>query len=177
MGSLTAKHKKAAVLVAEDNLTEKAIAQQVGVHFSAIHKWKKRPEFAALVEENVELLNTQALQHGIARREHRVGVLQELHRRMLKIVEERAADPTMKDVRGGSTGLMVGIQKTLGWGEKAEIVTEYVLDNKLLTQLVAVHERVARELGQEVNRSEVNGSLNITVETIDEILNRQKETQ
>lgn len=44
------------------------------------------------------------------------------------MVEERGADPSMANVPGGKTGLLVHQIKSIGNGPNAKIVPEYVVD-------------------------------------------------
>ena len=170
---LTAKQRQAAVLAAEDNLPDVEIAEQLGIHRSSLARWKELPAFQAQVEEHSNTLAERALQHGIARREWRVSVLQEAHSRLWKIVKERAADTSLHEVPGGKTGMIVRSLKSVGWGDSARVVEEYSVDTGLLREIRALHERAAKELGQEVDRKEVNARMEVTIDFLDGILNEE----
>ncbi len=102
-----------------------------------------------------------------------MGVLQEAHSRLWKIVEERAADTTLHGVPGGKTGFIVRSLKSVGWGDSARVVEEYNVDTALVREIRALHERAAKELGQEVDRKEVNGRMEVSIEFLDGILNEE----
>jgi hypothetical protein len=167
---LTAKHQTAAVLVAEDRLTDEQIASEVRVHRATLAKWKQQPEFIASVSGHTSRLTEQALECGIARREVRLSVLQEAHSKLLRLIDERAAAPEMQHVPGGKTGLLVRTEKIVGVGAGARTIEEFSFDASVVRELRSLHERAAKELGQEVERREVGGSLGITPELIDSIL-------
>ncbi len=80
-----------------------------------------------------------------------MAILQELHNRLLKKIEDRAADPAMQGVTGGSTGLLVRREIRVGNGETQRTVVNYELDTITLRKLLAVEER-ARVLMECVHR-------------------------
>lgn len=147
---LTGRQERAAVLVAEDYLTDEEIAEQIQLERRTLARWKLQPEFRARVDEITQEMATFARRRGIARRERRLAVLDRTHRRLLKVIEERAADPTMADVPGGTTGLVVRQFKVSG----ETVVTEYAVDTGTIRELRAVAEQAAKELGQTVERHE-----------------------
>lgn len=90
-------------------------------------------------------------------RNARVEALQDRWDRMKRVIAERAEDPRMQDVPGGTTGLLVERCKKIGNGEDAELVSEYEVDTGLLKEMRAHEEQAAKELGQWVEKQEVSG--------------------
>ena len=145
------------MLVAEDRFTDEEIARRAHVHRSTLAKWKTHPDFIALVSEYTAKLTAQAMEHGIARREVRLGVLQAAHNHLLKVIEDRAAAPEMQRVPGGTTGLLIRTEKVIGFGERARTIEEFSFDRPVLQELRAIQEQAAKELGQLVEKRELTG--------------------
>jgi transposase-like protein len=151
MSKLTGRQEKAAVLAAEDRYSVERIAEKIGVTRRTLALWRQQPLFAARVWELTEELATLARRRGIARRERRLAVLQETHNKLLQVIEERAADPTMSEIPGGLTGLVVR-KPVISTGKVAG--HEYAVDNCTIAELRKVQEQAAKELGQLVERHE-----------------------
>lgn len=143
---------RAAQLVAEGELTEDEIAEQVDRARRTVQLWKKLPEFRARVAELVKELEVAILDRGIARRGQRVARLDDTWRRLRQVVDERAADPAMQTVAGGKTGLLVRHLKQIGGGETAQVVEEFEVDTGLLRELREHEKQAAIELGQWVRK-------------------------
>lgn len=148
---LTGRQERAAALAAEDRYTDEQIAAKVGVSRRALARWKRQEPFAQRVQAIVDQLATVARRRGIARREHRLAVLQETHIKLLRVIEERAADPTLADIPGGKTGLIVR-KPVVSAGDL--VGYEYAVDTGTIRELRAVQEQAAKELGQMVERHE-----------------------
>jgi hypothetical protein len=103
---LTGKQQEAAALLAEDCFTDEKIAEAVGVTRSTLAEWKKIPEFAGLVTEISSTYGQRAIKHGIARKERRLRVLNDIHDGILRVFQERAGSKELANVPGGSTGLL-----------------------------------------------------------------------
>lgn len=142
----TRARERAALLTAEDALTDVEIAAEVGISERTLHRWRKRPEFMARVEEHIEAFRAVIERKAIAQRGRRVAALQDRWRRMQRVIEERAADPGMADVPGGRTGLIV---------RRGRRVEEYAVDEGLLRELREHERQAAQELGQWLERAEV----------------------
>ena len=69
------RQERAALLVAEDMLTDEQIAAEVGVTKRSIEFWKKRPEFAARVTQHREEFKNRALTEGFADKRARIAAL------------------------------------------------------------------------------------------------------
>lgn len=140
--------EKAARLLAEDVLADHEIAEQCGVSRTALAKWKKKPGFAARVEEIKTAYSERALRHGLAKKERRVSVLNDLHDRMLRVIEERSQDEEYSEIPGGKTGLVTKNLKGIGKGDDFQVVEVYEVDTGTLKEIRATQEQVAKELGQ-----------------------------
>ena len=93
----------------------------------------------------------------IAVRLNRVNALEYRWQKIQQVIEERAADPSMAEIPGGKTGLIVRQIKTVGSGAGMKVLPEYVIDAGLLKELRAHEQQAAQELGQWVNKREVTG--------------------
>jgi hypothetical protein len=148
MRRLGAKRETAAQLVAEDRLTDEKIAESLGVSRKTLHVWKQHPAFSARVTELESIWTNRALKNNLARREYRLAVLADQHGRCLAIRDARASDPSMADVPGGATGMLVRTYKGLGNGENARVVEEYAYDAALDREIRELQAQCAEELGQ-----------------------------
>lgn len=156
------KAERAAVLVAHDELTDKAIATNCKISERTLERWKAIPAFAARVDEHRTAWREQIKAEGIAHRQNRIDAQNDRHRRLQQIVEERAADPEHAGVPGWKTGLLVHTRKQIGGGEYAQLVDEYQVDTGLLKEFREHEKLTAAELGQTTERRTV--TLEITRE-------------
>jgi transcriptional regulator with XRE-family HTH domain len=175
----TEARARAAVLLAEDDLTDEQIAAMVGVTRRTLARWKTNSDFAALVGDHVGELQAAMLRLTVAKKRERMKVLDRLHEKLLTVIDERAeeyaalaeqqaAEPDTKRVyrqvfggsgtvpAGGGTGLIVRQLKVVGAGPMAREIEEFAVDTGLVREIRAVHEQAAKELGQWVERSEVD---------------------
>lgn len=149
---------EAAQLVAEGSLAPKEIAAKLGIDYSTLWRWEQKPEFAAKVQEHIDEYDRLIRRRGIARLTRRVDAQNDRWRRAQELLAARAADPTMADVPGGNTGLLVRSYKSIGSGESAQVVEEYAFDAALYREMRELEKQAAQELGQWVNKSEVGGT-------------------
>jgi hypothetical protein len=149
------RRERAAILLAEDRLSDKKIGELCGIHETTLNKWKRRPEFKERIAELTQIFADRALKQGLAQRDRRVAVLVQMHDKLLQIVEERAADPNIASVPGGKTGLVVRTMKGIGKGKEFRLVEQFQADTRLVKELRGVEEQIARELGQWQERIEV----------------------
>jgi hypothetical protein len=143
----TKQREEAARLLAEDRATNEAIASKLDIGLRTLLDWKTVPEFAARVKEHVEAYRDACMAEGIADKRNRVRRLSETHRGLLQVIAERADDPDMLEVSGGTTGLLVKtVRRSKGsndvWFESA------VIDKALLSELREIEQQAAKELGQ-----------------------------
>jgi hypothetical protein len=151
-GTLTQRMERAALLVAEDQQTNEAIAAAVGVKRQTVDWWKRKPAFTARVEALRQQFREAIVQEGIANRQNRINALNERWELMQQVIEARAADATMTGA-GHETGLLVRTYKP----GKFRTVEEYRVDAALLAELRAHELQAARELGQLVEKRELTG--------------------
>jgi hypothetical protein len=148
----------AAQRVADGRQTDEEIAAEAGVHRKTLHLWKHRPEFAARVAELTAALEAAVLKTGIADRRRRVEAMNRRWEGMQRVIDERAADPDMQSVPGGSTGLLAHDVKIIGAGDSAEKVDVYEVDTGLLRELREVEKQAAQDLGQWTEKREHTGT-------------------
>lgn len=156
----TAKRDQAAMLVAQDELTDAQIAADLGIARMTLARWKSAPEFQARVREHVKSWSEHVRQTGIAVRERRLAPLNDRWQRLMRLVEARAA--AMKDeVPGGDTGLLVRVPvllKVYHAGEDGQLtptgqterVYKYVLDTALLKEFREIERQAAQEVARAV---------------------------
>lgn len=101
----TTAREAAAGLVADDKLSDTAIAAQVGIGRRTLHDWKQRDEFKARVDELIEAAKAAARAQTIANKETRVRRLAERAALLDEVIAARAEEHA--DVPGGATGLLV----------------------------------------------------------------------
>lgn len=153
--SLTAPQREAAILVADDELTDERIAAQVGVTSRTLRTWKSYPEFQAAVADHRMRLEAAISRFWIAKRRKRVEKLQLLADKAVAVIEQRAADSSMDDVPGGSTGVIVRDVKSVGYGTEAELVDVYKVDTALMAELRNLMKQAAQEVGQWSEKHEI----------------------
>ncbi len=139
---------EAAYLIAEARHTHADIAKMVSVDPTTISDWKRTPEFRSAISEFRNGIAGEVLERGVAQKFRRVEKLNAQVERIERVFEGRAADPAMKEVPGGDTGLLTHDQKALGSGEFATIVDVYEFDAALAKEYRALMEHVAKELGE-----------------------------
>jgi hypothetical protein len=150
----TKKRERAAHLIADDCLSDEKIAEQVEISRSTLARWKSDPGFVTRVEAIASAYAKRVLNRGIARKERRVAVLNELHEKMLQVISERAESSELEGVPGGKTGLITKMLKGIGKGEDFQVVEVYEVDTGTVKEIRALQEQVAEELGQRVERTE-----------------------
>jgi len=158
-----AQKHRAAILLAENELTDRQIAETLGIGRTSLHYWKQNPEFAAQVGDHIGEIQAGMLRLAIAKKHKRLKVLDELHEKLLTVIEERAGEHP--GVAGDGTGLIVEQVKQLGTGANAQVIEEYVVDTATVREIRALHEQAAKELGQWQDRLQVEG-LTTTIEIV-----------
>jgi hypothetical protein len=150
------KRERAALQVAEDALTDAAIAEQAGVSKQTLENWKLRPDFRARVQEHVAAFAEAVRAEGIANHKNRVAALNDRWRKMQTVIDARA-EAHDGQAPGAGTGLLVRQEKQIGAGERAVHVVEWRVDDGLLSELRQHEKQAAQELGQWTDKSEVAG--------------------
>ena len=139
----------ASLLVAQDKLTNKEIAEKVGIAPRTLDNWKCEPEFKEAVQAHLNAWMERIQNKGIADKRRRVFQLNERWRKAQAIVEACAKDPELRKLPGGKTGFVRKRVRAIpvGQGEYSEI-EEFFFDAKLFMSLLRIEEQAARELGQ-----------------------------
>ena len=137
---------RAAILVAEDELSDTEIARLCGVTRRTLMRWKKQSAIQQKIGERLTLSKQKSERQMIVERQTRIADMEVMLQTMDNIIRERANSPEMRGVPGGSTGLM---RRRKGSFRKSHgPLCDYELDTGLMRewrrQLVAV----AKALGQ-----------------------------
>lgn len=159
MSTLSARQDSAARAVAEGTRSDRAIATDLRIRPETIVRWRKLEPFTARVQALQAEMAAAVVSEGIAVRTKRVAALNDRWNRMQQVIAERADDPMMAGVAGGSTGLLVHSFKMIGGGRDATTVDEYSVDTGLLKEIRAHEEQAAKELGQWTEKQEHTGEV------------------
>ncbi|MHB0871407.1 MAG: hypothetical protein ACYC66_18200 [Chloroflexota bacterium] len=182
----TGQKEEAALLVAQDDLTNEEIASRIGITRRSLQSWKQRPEFALRVLDLVAAMAEAVKGRGIAERQNRVAALDERWEKLHRVMAARARE--LADVPGGDTGLLVrdlrlikvypttadgdeaeetgdpegaeivAIDEGVAAGRRAVLVAKYLLDVGLLRELREHEKQAAIELGQWDDKSRSTGT-------------------
>ena len=128
-----------------DGAADTQIAEWFGTRREAVGRWKDRHR--ADIEAMRAEVERQVTDAAIASRVERIFALDDRWHRGRQVIEERAIDPTVQDVPGGKTGLLVRQLKQIGSGRDASIVEEYAVDTGLLSSLLAMEKEASDVLG------------------------------
>lgn len=151
----TKRKEQAAVLLAEDELTDQEIAQRLGIGRTTLFSWKSHAEFTARLAEVSQTIGNVTMRRAIAKKARRVSALNDRWNKLHKVIEERAADPTLADIPGGKTGLIVRQTKGIGKGKTFQVVEEYAVNIGLLKLLNDTERQAAQECGQWLKKSDI----------------------
>lgn len=149
------KSTEAVTLVAEDLISDRQIADQLGINRSTLHRWKQHSDFAAAVDAAIDVLQAQSHKRGIARIDHRLRNANDRHRRMVALIEARAEEGG--DAPGADTGLLVRTFKAVGGGPSAYTVEEWSVDTGLLREMRELEKQIAQDTGQWTDKRELTG--------------------
>jgi predicted DNA-binding protein YlxM (UPF0122 family) len=144
----------AAELLAAGNLSVSEIAAELKVSRQTIWAWRKDEQFQARVAKSLEEFRADVRRIGIADQLKRVASQNDRWNRLRRVIDARAADPSMAKVPGGDTGLLVRTTRGIGSGDAMVLVEEYAVDTGLLKSLLEHERQAAQELGQLVEKSE-----------------------
>lgn len=175
----TPKREKAAAALAAlgPGETEEELALRLGVTFPTLWRWKQHPAFAARVAEHTADIVAAVKAEGVANRQNRLDGYNDRYRRLEQVIAERAADPTMAQVPGGTSGLLAREIKFVTVyeakrperggddGEPAIVPAKYkeptevfTVDTGLLRELREVAKQAAQDLGQWTEKREIGGA-------------------
>jgi hypothetical protein len=175
MVTLSPKQETAAQYVAEDKLTDEAIVKRLRVARRTFYYWKTTPEFIARVAELRDAYRKAVRERGIAVIENRVDALNDRWKGLKQTVAERAEE-LAGETPGGGTGLLTrkpafvkvlelktdretDIEETDDRDytptKQTRLVYEYAVDTGLLAEMRNLEKQAAQELGQWVDRHDV----------------------
>lgn len=164
---------RAALLVAEDDMSLRRIAEEVGIAYPTLLKKKNAPEFKQRVAEHLEELEAEMLRLPIAKRRKRIARLNDMSERVQMLIDDRATVfGEDESIVGGRTGIVVKQTKSIGFGKNAQIVIENAFDRALLMELRAIDEQAAKETGQWVDRGELTGKNGSPLILTEVVINR-----
>jgi AcrR family transcriptional regulator len=171
----------AAAMFGEGKYTINEIAQVVGISRRQIQHWKSKETFAVMVRNAGEAYAKRFLTEGLARKERRLAVLNDMHERVLTSVFERGESKGMKNIPGGHTGMVTKTLKGIGKGDDFQVVEVYSIDTPVISSLIEIHDAVREELGQNVRKHEFSnpdGSPmqppQITVQVVGAVIHKEK---
>lgn len=161
--------RRAAELVAQDQLTDAEIAKECGVHKVTLERWKQYPEFAERVNEIKTEIAAQLRAEGIANKRNRLAAYQRRWDLLEQVRAERGADPTMAAVAGGTTGVLVRDIKLVKhiddsdpetgqriWQEPQEV---FAVDVPMLREWREIEKQMAIETGEWEEKQKVSGEM------------------
>lgn len=114
---------------------------------SRLKRWSQQHGWQARLGEIAEQERQAIVKRGIADKQFRVNTLNDLHGRMLKVIESRGEANT--DLTGGDTGLVVREVTYLPSGATRE---RHEVDTGLLKSIQEYQKQAAQELGQWVEK-------------------------
>jgi hypothetical protein len=178
---LSTKQEEAAVLVAEDELTNDEIAAKVKITDRTLTTWKHLPAFMLRVDETVTEMAKAAQRYAIARVEKRMARRDRDWRKLQQVIEERAREAVAQQsvnqvliekaraqgtdeaqiewmfrdqphvAAGMETGHVVRIETPSKFGT----VVEYKFDQSITAELRALEDAATKDAGQFVQRLDV----------------------
>lgn len=160
---LTGPRLKAVELVAQDAISDEAIAAEVGIAKRTLEHWKGVPIFAELVAESRTAMAEAVRKQGIAAKQNRIDSYVSDFILTAQIMAERAEDSDISEGPGGKTGLVVRTIKGLGSGDNFTTVAEFAFDAALLTARQTLRRQIAEELGEWQDNLNLSGDLTTTV--------------
>jgi hypothetical protein len=147
------QREQAALLVAQDDQSDRAIAASCGMGKATLERWKQQPIFQARVAEHCAVWRTACLERGVADRRERIRALNERWFALQDIVDQRKAALTPEKLAasglgsiepGIGTGLMIRVIRSSKHGS----VEEWQVDHGLLDAFLRIEKQAAQELGQ-----------------------------
>lgn len=134
---------RAAAQVADGTLKDAPIAKQAGITTRQLRKWKKQPEFSALVHGITADAGASIRDEVVASKAGRLRILVDMHNKLLAIIEARAERHANERewAAGESTGLIVTKET---WGKTNS--QEAAVDLGLVKEIRSLHEQIVNEL-------------------------------
>ncbi len=149
--------EQAATLLAEGDKTFAEIAKLCGIGDRTLFRWQTDPEFKARIEAIKAINSERTIQDGIARKDNRLSIYQDIANRIQMVINGRAKE-LGGECEGGESGLLVRDYK--GSGPFQNEV--YKFDAALVRELNNTLKQAAIEKGQWTEK--VEGTM--TTETV-----------
>src|SRR5271154_40333 len=112
---------RAAILAAEDELSDTEIARQCGISRRTLMRWKNQPAMQEKIDEHLGRIQRHSEVRIMAERRQRIIPLDILWQELQAVVERRVNSPKMQGIPGGNTGLLrrrkVSFRKSHGGSE------------------------------------------------------------
>jgi hypothetical protein len=173
-----ANRDQAAILFAEDEMqpqtqrrrTDQSIADAIGVSRQSITRWKRDPEFRAMIQDAKGKIIADALRLPSAQKHQRIRTLHNITDKLLQAIDMRAEtyaqmaetpEEAARSVFGdgtppwAGTGVFVAKKKISASGK---VVTDWEPDTATIREIRANFEHIARETGQWEETVNVNHS-------------------
>lgn len=134
-----------------------AAAKAHDLNPATIWRWRRHPEFEARIAEEAERIRAAIRNEGIASKQNRIDELNDRHRRLKRVIEQRArrhpelADSDGDPAPGADTGLMVRTVRYMPGGVRVE---EWGVDVAMLKHMLDLEKQAAQEMGQWTEKSE-----------------------
>jgi hypothetical protein len=148
--------ERAALLVAQDSLSDEKIADELGISRKTLHNWKTDAAFVERVNQIVAEIQEKIVARGIAEKQNRIDALNRRHKLMEEVIGARAKNLSSVP-GGGKTGLLVRQVKGIGKGEQFQVIEEYAVDTGLLKEMREHEKQAAIEVGQWSEKHELTG--------------------
>lgn len=175
------KKHKAAIYLAEDELTDRELCKSLNISTSTLHEWKQDADFQSVVDHYRSEIVADTLKLPIARKYERVKTLNDVHDGLLfikatrsrrireELAEGDSAVNATRRIFGDATpeeaasGLMVREESMSASGKK---VVNYKLDSALIKAITDVEKQAAQELGQWTEQSSVEQTGGMRIEIV-----------
>jgi hypothetical protein len=154
------QREDAAQLVADDRLSNDAIAAQVGISAKQLERWKLNPEFAARVDKHIALWRERVRRQGLALKERRIESL---------IADFSSTDVILAE-RGAQNEQAVSERDPYAGGSRTGFITRdfkgkdadtpvYSFDAALMRERRELRRQIAQELGEWADERRLNLTL------------------
>jgi len=94
--------ESAAILAAEDELSDNEIAQHCGITRRTLMRWKKQSAIQQKIDEHLRLSKQNSERQMIVERQMRIADMAVMLQKLEDIIRERAKSPEMRGVPGGT---------------------------------------------------------------------------
>jgi len=163
----TAQKRKAAELLALDELSDQQIADAVGVTKRTITRWKHLPLVKQIIAEATKEIGEAIRAEGIREKQFRLAAQEERWRDLEALRKARGADPHISSFPGGATGFVaVDLKQVKHLAEPKEgedgvpqWTQEYwthAFDATLWNAYLSIERHIAQEMGQWTDKAELD---------------------